>query len=299
MDPRATLRKSLDRRLGDASTLVVCLPAYALAIAAAAWAASLAPHPILGALSGMIAGTLAIYAVVLLFGNASIYDPFWSVAPPAILALYLTAEAAPGEGTTRIWLVTALVLAWAVRLTWNCLDRWRRLSGEDFRYRDLRRKTGRWFWLVNLTGIEMFPTLLVFAGCLPLYPVAISDAPLGWLDGLGLALALFAIGIETAADRQLRVHLRAPGAEGVLTSGVWGWSQHPNYLGEISFWWALLVFGLAAGAPWWMALGALAMTALFWFISIPMMLERKRARHPGYDDAVKGIPVLLPRPPRP
>ena len=294
---RQGLRDAWDRRFGAASTLIVCLIAYALAIAVAAWAAALTPTPVLGALYGMVGGTLAIYAVVLIFGNASIYDPFWSVAPPLILAFYLTAEAAPGE-TFRIILVTAVVLAWAIRLTWYCLDRWRQLSGEDFRYRDLRAKTGGWFWLVNLTGIEMFPTLLVFAGCLPLFPVAVSEAPLGWLDGLALALAVFAIWIETAADRQLRAHLRMPGDKGILTTGVWGWSQHPNYLGEISFWWALLLFGLAAGAPWWMAVGALAMTALFWFISIPMMLERKRARHPGYDAAVRGIPVLIPGPRR-
>ncbi|MEX0956794.1 MAG: DUF1295 domain-containing protein [Rhizobiaceae bacterium] len=287
---RKTLRDLFDARLGAASTTVVCTAVYALALAAAAGATSLAGHPMLAVLAGMVAATLVVFAFATLLGNASLYDPFWSVAPPFVLLWLLAAEGAAGW---RDWIVFASILFWAVRLTTNCLVRWPRLSDEDFRYRDLRGKTGRWFPLVNLTGIELFPTLLVFLGCLPLFAAASSARPMGLLDLIATILIAAAIAIETVADRQLRAH-RLAGSREILTSGVWGWSQHPNYLGEITFWWALFLFGLAAGAPVWTGIGALAMTALFWFVSIPMMLARKRARHPGYDEAVKGIAVLVP-----
>ena len=289
-DFRTAIRQALDARLGNASTLVMSLIVYALALGGASWAVGLTPHPMLAALAGMVTATLVVFTAATLLGNASLYDPFWSVAPPLMLVWLLVAEGAAGW---REALVFAAVLAWAVRLTWNCMARWRHLSEEDFRYRDLRAGTGGWFPLVNLAGIELFPTLLVFLGCLPLFAVASSTSPLGWLDLAAALLAGAAIAVETTADRQLRAHKRT-GKREILTTGVWGWSQHPNYLGEIGFWWALFLFGLAAGAPWWTGAGALAMTALFWFVSIPLMLKRKRSRHPGYDEAVRGIAVLVP-----
>ncbi len=287
---RKSLRDWLDARLGAASTTVVCTAVYALALAIAAWATDLAGHPMLAVLAGMVAATAIVFAFATLLGNASVYDPFWSVAPPFVLLWLLTAGDETGIRTT---VVSAAVLFWSIRLTTNCLVRWPRLKEEDFRYGDLRAKTGRFFPLVNLAGIEMFPTLLVFLGCLPLFAVTSSDSPPGWLDLAATILVVAAIAVETIADWQLRTHKRS-GNKQILTTGVWGWSQHPNYLGEIAFWWALFLFGLAADAPLWTGIGALAMTALFWFVSIPLMLARKRARHPGYDKAVKGIAVLMP-----
>jgi steroid 5-alpha reductase family enzyme len=290
--PSNRLRVRLDATFGEASTLVVSLAVYALALAAAVAALGLVDpaRPILAVLAALLAATLVVFAFATLLDNASLYDPFWSVAPPLVL-LHLLLQATPNA---RAWLVFALVCIWAVRLTWNCFDRWRSLADEDFRYRDLREKSGPLFPLVNLAGIELFPTLLVFAGCLPLFAVATSPEPLGWLDAVAALLMVAAIALETVADRQLRAH-RATGGTGVLTSGVWARSQHPNYLGELGVWWSLFLFGLAAGAPFWTGLGALAMTALFRFVSIPLMLRRKRSRRPNYDDAVRGIPLLLPR----
>lgn len=300
MNFRTRLRERADAMFGPASTTVVSLPAYALATWAAWASLRLWPMPstLFAVALGMVVATLVIYAVTTLFDNASLYDPFWSVAPPLVL-LYLAFEAGPpGDWSARLWLVLAIVGLWALRLTWNCMARWPRLGEVDFRYENLRAASGRWFWLVNLAGIEMFPTLMVFLGCLPLHAAALSDRPLGLLDLAAALLALAAIGIETQADRQLARHRRSEARSSVLTRGVWGWSQHPNYLGEIGFWWAILLFGLAAGAPAWAALGAIAMTVLFRFISIPLMLARKRLRRADYDAQVAGIPLLLPRPRR-
>lgn len=273
----------------------VCAGVYAAALVVAAITVVLmgSATPILTAAAACIAATVIIFVFACWTGNASVYDPYWSVAPPLTLAWWMAVEA---PVSAREWLVLALVTVWSVRLTWNCMLRWPDMGHEDFRYQDLRAQSGRLFPLVNLFGIELFPTLLVFLGCLPLLAVAQSDVPLGWVDGLAIALTAAAIWIETVADLQLRAHRVAEQPKpDILTTGVWGWSQHPNYLGEIGFWWGLCLFGLAAGpfSPWLIA-GALAMTALFAFISIPMMLARKRKKIPDYDASVAGIPVLIP-----
>lgn len=282
---------------------LVCLVTYVLALGAAYLAVMMVPpmHPILLVLIANVAATLVTFIVASVLGNASVYDPYWSVAPPVAFAVWIGVSGASLTG--REILVMMLVLVWSLRLTWNCMRRWRDMSHEDFRYGDLKAQFPRTYPLINLFGIEMFPTLLVFGGCLPLYAVSVSGTPLGLLDVLAGVVTVSAIALEAIADFQLRRFLAQRGAgqgtvtQGVITSGVWGWSQHPNYVGEMGFWWGLWLFALAAAPAWaWTGIGAIAMTALFVFISVPMMLKRKRARHRNYDAAVEGIPVLLPLP---
>ena len=85
-----------------------------------------------------------------------------------------------------------------------------------------------------------------------------------------------------------------------MDRGLWAWSRHPNYVGELGFWVSLALFGLAAspGDWWWLFLGAAAMLAMFLGASIPMMEERSLARRPDYQDVVDRVPRFVPRPPR-
>ena len=78
----------------------------------------------------------------------------------------------------------------------------------------------------------------------------------------------------------------------VMDQGLWGWSRHPNYLGEIGFWLSLGLFGLAASPSdwWWVFVGAMAMVALFLGASIPMMEERSLERRPTYQDVIDRVP---------
>ncbi len=296
---RGRLRRFFDGKFGVFAPTVVCIIAYGAALAAAwltvgAWAEG---SPLGAALAATVASTFVIFLFATLFDNASVYDPYWSVAPPLFVAFWIW-QAGEDAANARAWIVLALVSAWAARLTWNCMRRWPGMEHEDFRYRDLRDKSGRWFPLVNLTGIELFPTLLVFLASIPLWLVSQSPRPLGIVDLVAAVVVIGAIAIETLADWQLRRFLgsdRRPGE--ILTGGLWAWSQHPNYFGEISFWWGIWLFGYAADpSRVWTVAGPLAMTALFVFVSVPMMLARKRARHGDYDAQTHGIAVLVPRP---
>ncbi|MBL4863385.1 MAG: DUF1295 domain-containing protein [Rhodobiaceae bacterium] len=278
---------------------IASLIVYGLAIATAWVTVTSQPASSLlwNALIADIAATVVVFIASVVTRNSSIYDPYWSVAPP-LLAAYWFWESGGDDLSPREWIVLILITLWAARLTFNCMRRWTSYNEEDFRYQDLRARFGRWFPLVDLFGIELYPTVLVFLGCLPLMAVAGSNAPLGYLDGIAASITLGAILLEMIADEQMWAYrkIRTP-EHPICTRGVWRWSQHPNYLGEILFWWSIWVFGLASGASAsWMIAGALAMTLLFVFISIPMMLARKRARYENYDELTKGIPVLLPHP---
>jgi len=138
---------------------------------------------------------------------------------------------------------------------------------------------------------------VVFAGLLPVWPaVTVAGRPWGWLDAAGVLVALAAVLTEAVADRQMRSFTSDPANRGrVLDRGLWRWSRHPNYLGEIGFWWGLWLFALAAAPSWWWTVaGPIVMVLLFAFISVPLMDRRSLARRPEYAEHMRRVPALLP-----
>jgi steroid 5-alpha reductase family enzyme len=255
-------------------------------------------QPLHIALAADVAATLVVFAFSVALDNSSVYDPYWSVAPfPIGLYFALHWQRAFVLSNPRAVLVLTLVAVWGVRLTHNFLRGWQGLEHEDWRYADMRQKTGRAYWLVSLLGIHLFPTLIVFAGCLPMYVVMAPDMrPLHWLDAIACAVTAIAIAVESIADAQLRrFKLRVDRRPGeIFEHGLWAWSRHPNYFGEMLFWWGLWLFAVAAGPGHaWTAVVAIAITLLFHLVSIRLLETRMRDR-PGYAERMRTVPAFVP-----
>jgi steroid 5-alpha reductase family enzyme len=290
----------IGRPIGRAASFAWIALAYAVAgVVAALVANAQAGEPVWKVIAvADAAATLVIFAFSAAFNNSSVYDPYWSLVPMAVApALALAAE--PEVPLVRRVVVTLLVCAWGARLTYNWARGFPGLSHEDFRYVDMRRQTGRGYWLVSLIGLHFVPTLTVYLGMLPLLPALRAGArPLGPLDALGALVTALAIALEATADAQLRAFRKKNATQGkIMAEGLWGYCRHPNYVGEMGFWWGLYLFGLAAdpGAYQWTAPGPLWITALFVFISVPMLDKRSLARRPGYREHMERVPALLPR----
>jgi len=275
------------------------LAAFAIAFAIARWLGHDMP-PLVVVAWADFAATLTVFAFSVFAKNSSVYDPYWSVAPIAIAAYHATRPEASTATLARQIMVVALVTFWGLRLTYNWARGFAGLHHEDWRYIDIRNKTGRAYWLVSLLGIHLFPTVQVYLGSFPLDPALTSARPLGPLDALAAVVTLGAIAIETIADEELlrfRKARREPGE--IIASGLWAYSRHPNYFGEVGFWWGLYLFALAAEpGAWWTGIGALAITVMFVFVSIPMLDKRSVARRPAYAEHMKRVSALIPWPPR-
>jgi steroid 5-alpha reductase family enzyme len=310
----ARMRNSLptSRVAGVAISATAYLAALAVAVVVVRATGLTEPLARLGL--GTLVATVVIFAASVAVDNSSMYDPYWSLQPLAIAAYYLwVAHAAPSG---RQVVVTVLVLLYSVRLTSNFYRDWPGLAKEDFRYADFRRRYGRLYWPVSFFGVHLFPTIMVFLGCLPLYVVAGPDgagssgtapggagaggAGLGWLDACAALVTLFAIGLAFVADEQLRKFRHDPGNRGhTMCSGLWAVSRHPNYLGEVTTWWGLWLFALAVGPGWWWTgVGAIAITLMFVFVSVPLMEKRALATRTGYQEYRAETPMLLPGPRR-
>lgn len=254
-------------------------------------------------LDGLIADLLAtavVFVASRIHHNSSFYDAYWSVLPPLLMLAWWLEAGTPSDDA-RSWLVAFVILFWAVRLTGNWIYAFPGLHHEDWRYPMLREKAGKAEAVVDLMAIHVFPTLQVFAGMLPVYVVLTrTGRPVGWLDVVALLVGLGAVVLEFVADLQMYrfAATKAPGQ--AMDQGLWSWSRHPNYFGELAFWVSLAFFGLAASPDdaWWVFAGSVAMLAMFEGASIPMMEQRSLERRPSYQAVIDRVPRLLPRPPR-
>ena len=244
-----------------------------------------------------IAATVAIFVFSRLYKNSSFYDAYWSVIPPLIALYWTMAATAQGIDMTRAWLVVILVWLWGVRLTANWATFWPGLEHEDWRYAPIKTNAGKWNALADFSAIHLFPTVIVFAACLPIYAAVAMDArPLNALDYLAAAVTLIAILIELVSDIQLHRFLTHRKPDEIMKTGLWALSRHPNYFGEWLFWAGLALFGLAAvpSAWFWVVPGAVAMLVMFLVASIPMIDKRSVERRPEYQAHMARVSGFVP-----
>jgi len=228
-----------------------------------------------------VVATIIVFLFSVVYKNSSVYDPYWSAAPVVIVIYWLFNSAQLDFYYKMIWI---LIVIWGVRLTWNWILRWDGFEDEDWRYVNIKKKTGKFYWPVSFLGIHLMPTIMVFLGLVPVYYVLNSDVPnpTSWFTVLAFMFTLGAIYLEKVADDTLRAHIKSGRSKTErLQKGVWAVIKYPNYAGEIFFWWGLYFAAIAVDIDlWWTVFGPLSITLLFVFISIPMM--EKHQAHKTY-----------------
>lgn len=240
-----------------------------------------------------IAATVVTFIFSVLFRNASVYDPYWSVQPIVIGIAF----AIGGKSTVAGWMLLSVVIVWGVRLTANWAYTFDGMDHQDWRYTMLKEKTGAWYPLINFIGIHMVPTLVVYGCILPLVFVLHYGARVNAYSIVFAAVSLLAVVLQGTSDVQMHRFRKAKKegkAEGFIRVGLWKYARHPNYLGEILMWWGIGLATVALMPEWWYLLaGAVANTLLFTFVSIPMA-DGRQSKKEGFDEYKRQTRVLLP-----
>jgi steroid 5-alpha reductase family enzyme len=281
------------------ASYIVCILSYLTALVLAILTGSIFRffHPLLTVLMADLVGTMVIFLISTILKNTSLYDPYWNVAPLIISLYYFIFPQNNIISNIRYILVFTIVFIYSVRLTYNWLREWRGLKDEDWRYQLYREKMGKNFWLINLVGLQLMPTVMVYLGSISLYPaISLRTTTIGFIDILAVIIAGGGIFLETLADQQLyKFRKKRENAEQIIKTGLWHYSRHPNYFGEILFWWGLYLFAIAAEISfYWAIIGPIFITILFYVVSIPMMEKRNLERKPEYKRYKEQTTKLIP-----
>ena len=241
--------------------------------------------------------TLIIFFFSSVYKNSSLYDPFWSIMPFFIF-LYLVFNTEVEESfISRFLLIGIPITYYAIRLTWNWAKGWKGLDDEDFRYLNLYAAFGNFKWFINLFGIHLFPTLMVNMCLFPLYyAISINSEPLNLIDWFFCFFTFLAVLLEHISDEQMhKFKAQQDNVSKTMKKGLWKYSRHPNYLGEILFWFGIFGFSLSQSLDnWWLIFFPFSMLSMFIFSSIPMMDNRSLSRREDYLEYMKKTPSLLP-----
>lgn len=282
-------------------SLTVCL-ALAAAAGALAWLvddssqswASVPPLVVLALLAFAVQWLAFVPAFVA--QTEHYYDLTGSAtyASVVILALLL------GPAHPRACLLGLLIGIWFCRLGSFLFRRIKR-DGKDGRFDAIKPNFGKFLLAWTLQGLWVFLTLLA-ALIAMLNPL---EASLDAWALIGALIWLIGFSIEAIADAQKSAFKQAPGSrDQFIQSGLWAWSRHPNYFGEILLWSGICVIAWPSFSGWSYA-GLISPLFVAWllikFSGIPLLEQRADQRWGGQDDYERykaNTPVLLPRPPR-
>ena len=234
-----------------------------------------------------IIATIIIYIFSLYYSNSSIYDPYWSVIPPFILLYFISIKI---DINIQSYMLLFSVLFWGVRLTFNWVRGWPGMHHEDWRYIDMRNYSGKYFQISNFLGIHLFPTLIVFACCVPMNSAL--DKQIDIFTYLGFVICFIGVLYEIISDQQLYNYKK--NNKGIIETGLWKYSRHPNYHGEILFWWGIYFYGVSIENVFNWIFAPIAMTIMFIYVSIPWIENKIIKTRPKYIDYKSRVGVLSP-----
>jgi len=211
------------------------------------------------------------------------------------LALWLS-----GNFTMRSIIAALLVYIWAIRLGSFLFARIKR-DGKDGRFDAIKPNAFRFFSVWTLQGLWV---LLTSACALAIITGGV-DKPLGPVGMTGIGLWVMGFGLEVFADRQKSEFKKDPDHQGqFINTGLWRWSRHPNYFGEIMLWtgMALLAGPVLNGWQWVVLISPLFVYFLLTRLSgIPTLEKRAFAKwgdDPEYRTYLRNTPRLILKPPK-
>ena len=253
-----------------------------------------------------VAGALALlcWVLSLITKEYSWVDRLWSITP-VLFAVHFAGYA--GFNDARLNLMAALAVLWGVRLTYNFVRKggYER-GGEDYRWEEIQERIGpRWFQVLNATFIAPFQNYLLLLIVVPSYAAyRFVGTPLNALDyAAAIAFVAFFIGEAVADEQQWKFQTAKYAAiargetpeAGFITTGLFRYSRHPNFLCEQAMWWTYYVFSIAAGAGWlnWTITGAVLLTLLFQG-STNLTGKLSARKYPAYADYQRTTNRLMP-----
>lgn len=225
-------------------------------------------------------------------------DTVWGLGFALIAVVTFVASIGSGDPLRRV-LVTALTVIWGVRLAVHIFRR-NQARGEDPRYAEIVAKAGDKPGGYLVRHVYLPQGVIMWVVSLPVQAAQYLTVGVDWVDIVGVGVWLLGFGFEAVGDAQLARFSADPSNRGgILDTGLWRYTRHPNYFGDACVWWGLYLFGVHH----WIGIAVIvAPIVMTLFLANgtgkPMTEKRMHGTRPGYADYVARTSGFLPLPPK-
>ncbi len=195
----------------------------------------------------------------------------------------------------RVLLVNALVTVWGLRLAWHIHVR-NKGKTEDYRYKKWREEWGKWFYIRSYFQVYLLQGFFLFLIVSPVLLINRSSGnTFGLLDLVGLLVWIIGFTFESVGDAQLKSFISKPENKGkLMKQGLWQYTRHPNYFGEVAQWWGIWILSLSVINGIYFVFGPLTITYLILKVSGIPMLEKKMEENPEFAEYKRQTSVFVP-----
>lgn len=236
------------------------------------------------------------FLVALIKKRNDVADVVWGLG---FIVASLTAAITNHHYHARVIITVILVAIWGCRLSWHIYLR-NRNKPEDRRYQAMRAAWQSWIIFKTYCYIFMLQGLLLLIIALPaLWITTFSTQRLNVIDALGITVWIIGFILESISDRQLNDFLKNPANQGkILDTGLWRYSRHPNYFGEVTQWWGIYIIALSTNFGFLTILGPVTITWLILKVSGIPMLEKTMEQNPAFLEYKRKTSIFIPWPPQ-
>lgn len=236
------------------------------------------------------------FIVSLIKKRNDVADIAWGLGFLLLSWLAFTISTTPN---LRGLLVDILVSIWGGRLALHIYAR-NRAKAEDYRYLEWRKTWGKWFYLRSYAQIYILQGFFLFLIILPVLLInKSSNSMLGIIDLTGVLIWIFGFFFETVCDFQLAKFIKNPLNKGkIMQDGLWKYTRHPNYFGEVTQWWGIWIIAITVPYGWISIVGPATITILILKVSGIPLLEKKMAKNPEFTEYKRQTSMFIPLPPK-
>ena len=218
---------------------------------------------------------VSLYFWAQIIKDTSIVDIGWGIG---FVLIAWTLWFAQDEPSSNYSLIMLAVTLWGLRLGWHIFSR-HRGRGEDWRYANWRKEWGKNHWWRSFLQVFILQGLMMLIVGSSVIVATDGDSHNGALFVVGSIIWSFGFLFETIGDWQLNKFLsQRKDKKQIMQSGLWRYTRHPNYFGEITLWWGIWLMSIATNPLWWTIVSPLMISYLLLWVSGIPMLEKK------YDD---------------
>ena len=234
----------------------------------------------------------SLFLVAISLRDNSIADIGWGAG----FALIAAASLFLGVRGPIQLVTTTLVVVWGARLAFHIFKR-NHGRGEDWRYAQWRKDWGKWFLVRSYLQVFLLQGLLMLAVTSGVVIINSSEAALvaAWAAILGVGIWVFGFVFESVGDSQLKAFLAQPKNKGkIMQTGLWRYTRHPNYFGEVTQWWGIAILGCSLGFNVWLFISPVTITVLILFVSGIPLLEQKYVGNQAFEDYKRRTSIFIP-----